>query len=138
MKRLASFILAFIFLGSNLGFAMGTHFCGGHAMGTEVLLGHADLSCGMMPELPAHHFDHPRDQTIHSIPCCANEFQSLKIQDDFQSSTLKVIVEEGAALTPILEVPCFSNFFPTNHTPPLYSPPIRTGEVTILLQVFRI
>lgn len=138
MKRLVSFILAFIFLGSNLGLAMGTHFCGGHVMETEVILGHADLSCGMMPESPAHHADHPHDQNIHAIPCCANEFQSLNIQDDFQSSSLKVVVEEIAALLPIIEVPDFTNLFPTNNPLPLYSPPIRTGEVTILFQVFRI
>ncbi len=138
MKRLASFILAFVFLCSNLGFAMGTHFCGGHAMGTEVMLGHTDLSCGMMPEIPAHHSDHQHDQSIDSIPCCANEFQSLNIQDDFQSSALKVVVEQATAFLPIIEVPVFSNLLPTNTPLPLYSPPIRTGEVTILFQVFRI
>ena len=132
-------MLAFIFIGSNLGLAMGNHFCGGHSMGAEVILGHEDLSCGMMPEAPAHHDDQPHDQNIHPIPCCANEFQSLNIEDEFQSATIKVTADQVATLTPPIEVLDFSSLFSsTNNSHAAYSPPIRTGDVTILLQVFRI
>lgn len=129
-------MLAFIFLGSNLGLAMGTHFCGGHAMDTEVILGHADLSCGMMPEVVSD-IDHSHS-SIHTIPCCANEFQSLKIQDDFQSSTIKVMLEQVATFTPVVEFPDFSTHFLFYNTRQVYTPPIRTDEVTVLFQIFRI
>ncbi len=138
MKRLASFILALLFIGSNLGLAMGTHFCGGLAMGAEVLLGHTELSCGMMPELPSHHADHPHDQNIKSIPCCANEFKSLHIEDDFEHVASSILVEQVAIHTPLFVIADFSNIVGEDYSFHAYSPPIRTEAVSILFQVFRI
>lgn len=134
---MASIILAFVFLGSNLGLAMGTHFCGGHAMESAVILGYEDLSCGMMPEPPSHHDGH-HDQNIDSIPCCANEFQSLQIADDFQNSVAKVFVEHVSVLAPLFVIADFSNTVVNSSFNTHYAPPIRTDEVTTLFQIFRI
>ena len=136
MKRLASFILAFIFLGSNLGFAVGTHFCGGHAMDTKVVLGHEDLSCGMMPEMLADpEYTHT---TLHTVPCCENEFQSLQLNNEFQNTLVKVAVEPVAALSPLFVLADFSCSIAITPIVPDDTSPKRSEEISLLLQVFRI
>ena len=136
MKRLASFILAFIFLGSNLGFAVGTHFCGGHAMDAEVVLGHTDLSCGMMPEVtPA---PHQHKQSLNTIPCCKNEFQSLQLEDDLQNTLTKIAPEPIASLAPLFVLATPTTTVDAPHSFLSHTRPLRTEKVIVLIQVFRI
>lgn len=135
MKKVASFILAFVFLGSNLGFAVGTHFCGGHAMETEVMLGYDDLSCGMMPEAAVDtNHEHP---SIHSVPCCLNEFSSLQIEDDFDSAP-KATLQATAILISLFVVADYTFDFNPKSNFILHAPPALPDDVSIRLQVFRI
>ena len=136
MKRVASFIIAFVFLGSNLGFAVGTHFCGGHAMEAEVMLGHKDLSCGMMPEITPHHEDHPH-QVLNTIPCCQNEFQSFQLDEDFDYAIAKTLIQPITTLVRLFVVADFS-LSTSSSSVTSYTPPIPQGDVNIHFQVFRI
>lgn len=136
MKRVASFIIAFVFLGSNLGFAVGTHFCGGHAMEAEVMLGHKDLSCGMMPETTTHHEDH-QHQVLDTIPCCQNEFQSFQLEEDFDYSIVKTLIQPVSTFVSLFVVANFS-LSTTSYSVTAYTPPLPQEDVSILFQVFRI
>lgn len=78
MKRIISIALALLLLLGNVGLTYGTHFCGGHAVISEFMIGETHLDCGMgMMDM-----DH-NDGDIHiSAPdCCSNQYISADVDD---------------------------------------------------------
>jgi hypothetical protein len=81
MKRSLSILLSFILLASHMSFTIGTHYCGGEAIESNIIIGEAHLGCGMMvtedscadsenANLSGDNFD--------LSPCCKNEYQPVQ------------------------------------------------------------
>ncbi len=47
MKKILAISLALIMLSTNTGLSMATHYCGGLAVKSQLVLGHESLDCGM-------------------------------------------------------------------------------------------
>ena len=137
MKKILSISLALVLLISNVGLTMGTHFCGGHAVKHELMLGPADLNCGM-PDMDQEHA--PVEGTFFEAPgCCDNEYQTLEIEDDFKVSL------EQLQISPDFIIVYFYTSLDSDlaagrqqRIPTDYSPPLLLRDLPVLNQVFRI
>jgi len=63
-----------------MGFTMATHYCGGHAVETALVIGEAHIDCGMESE------EEPcANPVVKSNNCCENEYTSMSIEDDYNT-----------------------------------------------------
>ena len=86
VKRILSISLSLLLVASSLSLTFTTHFCGGHAVKSEIALGHSDLKCGMGMgdhKLPSD------DTSIHAKACCENEYVSIQIDNEFNPTMEK-------------------------------------------------
>ena len=136
MKKLFSVFLALVFLSSNLGFALGTHFCGSHAVESKIILGQADLDCGMgMMEMN----DSQSKALAIKTGCCENVFQDLKINDDFKSGFK---VHSPDVQFALLFAVTYNELFVTSDEVTIsfikYDPPPLERDIPVLVQSFRL
>jgi len=77
---------------SNIGLAMNTHYCGGHAMDTSFSLGLHDLDCGMANMDEELEPDLSNEIQFRASACCNNEHQILQLDEDIelQSATTEI------------------------------------------------
>lgn len=135
MKKIFSISLAFILLLSNVGFTMGTHFCGGLPVKSELMIGHSHLDCGM-GEMERQ--DCGDDLQVKAKPCCENQYQTLEIEDDFKVS------KASLDLSPVFVVAYIESFLnlafsdSTKTQYVNYSPPLLLRDIPVLNQVFLI
>ncbi|MFT6879590.1 MAG: hypothetical protein ACJARG_000516 [Arcticibacterium sp.] len=140
MKKTISITLASLILFSNMGFTIATHYCGGHAVKSEVSFGVHHLDCGM-PTMDGQETLVSNDgQQFFTEDCCDNLVYQLDIQDDYQSNVERVTLNPDFSI--VFVYAFFSNYFPflerhkryTNYTPP----PLIKQDVQILFQSFLI
>ena len=139
MKRLIALFLAFLLLTSNIGFAMATHFCGGHAVKSKLAIGMIDLDCGMAQMDTECENKPPKGITIKSEPCCNNDYQSLQTDDDYTSGLVHV------KLHPDFVTAFMPSFFNVSVLPEktknlfsCHSPPPSGKNIQVLFQTFLI
>ncbi len=117
-----------------MGFAIGTHFCGGMAVETELMIGYQHLDCGMGMasdcETPSD-----SDSILMDKHCCDNDYYSVEVEEDFQSaeSTVEINVEFVAAYVITLLYSASEQDLPTYIN---YDPPLVSEDISILHQVF--
>ncbi|NJN42793.1 MAG: hypothetical protein HC811_11735 [Flammeovirgaceae bacterium] len=138
MKKIISISLAFILLASNIGLALTTHFCGGHAVENNLVIGISDLRCAMQEMEEDAGLPHSENGTFFSPqPCCDNDYKIFQLEEDvetphlFSTSNLSPFVVQD-----VLNNAIQSQTFTLDYTS--YSPPRLTHEVVISYQVFRI
>lgn len=126
-------------LTTNMGFAVATHYCGGLAVESKVVLGHEALDCGMAnmdkdckaPPLEGTH--------LSKKPCCENKYQSIDTEDNFKPTIVQSLVNVefvAAFIVTFLHLPISS----VNEEPQYanYSPPLIDQDISVLHQVFLI
>ncbi|MGL1885177.1 MAG: hypothetical protein OCD76_01585 [Reichenbachiella sp.] len=136
MKKIISISLAFILLLSNAGFAVATHYCGGQAVKSSIVLGNAMIDCGMKMDKECESKETIGIQ-ISKTPCCQNEYQSLDVEDDYKQSVLRsnVNIEFIAAfINSFILTPLFADSNESEYAN--YSPPFLESDIPTLHQVF--
>jgi hypothetical protein len=135
VKKTISIALSLILLLSNVGFTMGTHFCGGHAVISELMIGEEHLDCGMaMVEKSVS------DKLSISAPnCCANQYLSPST-DDAEKKDAKInstiSVEFLAFAFAIYRIDSPSTSTPSSFLPK--DPPLPDLDFQSVHQVFLI
>ena len=137
VKRLVSILLSFILLASHINLAIGTHFCGGEAVMSRLMIGHEHLSCGMANMGEPCVETKNQDVSFTNPPCCENHYQTFETTDDFvkNASIININIDFVASLAySNLNVDIFSqsaeNFYSD------YSPPPLEKDVQTLFQTF--
>ena len=123
----------------NSGLAIATHYCGGFAVKSQIVVGHTELNCGMSNMDKSCETDSSKEGYIKKKPCCANEFQSLELEDEFQPP----VIESSLNLKFVAAfVITFTNS--TNASKAVkaghknYSPPLIERDIPVLIQSFLI
>lgn len=136
MKKLISIALTLILLISNVGFTMATHFCGGEAVKSELMLGQKQLGCDM-PDMERHG-ESDSTTRFDAKGCCDNHYQALTIEDDYSLKLVKTLNFDFAI--------AFVHVFLKSDIPAEfekqqyahYSPPLLLRDLPVLNQVFLI
>lgn len=125
---------------THLGLALGTHYCGGLAVESKVMIGHAHLDCGMSDmDNTKKDCEHTSDKEsyIDKLPCCENQYLSYDIDDELQSKLIKDGISFEFLIAFAYEF--LGTTFPTEiHTSQYadYSPPLIEQNISVLYQVF--
>ncbi|MBR9832390.1 hypothetical protein GYB57_09595 [bacterium] len=82
MKKIMALFLTFMLLGSQMGFAVSVHICGGLISKQSVSLLKADLSCGM-ENMNAKCESSPSAKNISKKSCCQDQTQVIQVKDNF-------------------------------------------------------
>ena len=81
MRKLIAISLSCILLLSNVGITLASHYCGGEAVESAVLIGGGKLDCGMDINASACENPQSHQATLHATPCCANHFTVVKVDN---------------------------------------------------------
>lgn len=140
MRKIIAISLALLMLFSNMGFAIGTHYCGGMAVESELMHGHEPLDCGMtdMDEQPCPS-ELTHEHQLAKTPCCENEYQSLDVDGDYEPTVVQPSL--NLAFVAAFAVSFLEIAFPTKISTSRYadySPPLIDQDIAVLYQVFRI
>lgn len=117
-----------------MGFSMGTHFCGGVAVKSELMIGHEHLDCGMgmMDQQP-----NSEQTSIKRQKCCDNQYLTLEVDHNFKKGIspnveqMLVVVTVAKVLLEITPRASIDKIPVPNTSPPL---PIQDYQSQ--LQVF--
>lgn len=123
-------------LTSHVGFAVGTHFCGGLAVEAKLMIGHEHLDCGMADMDKECEGKSDGNSHLDKMPCCENEYFNIEVEDEFKPSVDQTALNfdfVAAFVVSYLEI------FSSDQENPRYTaydPPLVTQDIPILHQVF--
>jgi hypothetical protein len=143
MKKILSIVLSILLMASHMYFTIGTHYCGGEAFVSKIILGKTHLDCGMAA------MDESCNQSetwgeygnnLKKAPCCENEYQTIEPTDEFVKEELRLatlnvdfaIAHLFAALT-FDALPKSTENFDTDYSLPHYK-----KDIQVLFQSFLI
>lgn len=140
MKKGFSIILSFILLASHMYLSIGTHFCGGEAVESKILIGETHLGCGMMDmEEPCDDFENSNKKKtgFNKAPCCHNEFQTVQTTDEFVKDATQVDFSVDLAVAFIYTTLNLDLFPESSHQfyTEYISPPLKK-DIQILFKSF--
>jgi hypothetical protein len=122
----------------HLGFAVGTHHCGGIAVESKMMIGHEHLDCGMGDMDKDCKRETDATPAFKKTPCCENQYLSLEIDNALKprilgvSLNLDFVLAYSASFRELL--PSTEKIFYYAH----YDPPLRNLDLPVLHQVFTI
>jgi hypothetical protein len=138
MRKVIAISLSLILLLSNAGLTLGSHYCGGKVVESQLMIGAKNLDCGM-PDMKATCEKENASNTIQPIPCCENHYTTASLKDGFTASGIiavpnvifiQVFVATFINLSFGFESLANDNF--------IYLPPVTRPDIGILFQVFRL
>ncbi len=139
MKRIVAISLAIILLMSNLGLTVATHYCGGHAVRSGLLLGGGDFDCGMMDVGTDYRDTSAKYTHFAAEHCCKNLHQTLQTDNNLQTD---LSVPEFHAPVTVLAPYAFHYFEPVTAVEiapfRIDPPPLSERDIQILFQIFLI
>lgn len=135
MKRIIAILLSLVVLFSTTGFTLVTHFCGGVAAESKVVLFGDAPGCGM-EDIKSDCEDNGVNYTKKS--CCDNERIEVKIEDEFE----RTVKAEGTTSLDLLTTWVIAAFNLLQASPSNiyadYTPPPLLKNLIISHQVFRL
>ncbi|MFT4521300.1 MAG: hypothetical protein ACI8ZN_000229 [Bacteroidia bacterium] len=141
MKKAIAIFFTLLMLLTNVGVTFATHYCGGKAVMSSLMLGQRDLNCGMIQTpTSCEHESLKSKTTSFSKSCCENQFEQLNVEDAFDGpATLKTSINTNffaAFIHSFITRTSASSKMDVSY--PRYSPPIQTQDITLLVQSFLI
>ena len=142
MHRILSILLSAILLASHMSFTIGTHFCGGEAIESKIMLGETHLGCGMMDTEESctdSENSSLAGENLDNTPCCENQYQTVKSTNEFLEIVAYATFNADLA-TAIIYTTLNLDLFPesTNkHFTEYNSPPIEK-DIQVLFQTYLI
>jgi hypothetical protein len=83
VKKFIALFLSLLMLGSQVGFAVSTHFCGGEVSDRAVSLVGSDVNCGMENQESSCTMEDTSENSIFEKSCCDNESHIYQLEEDF-------------------------------------------------------
>ncbi|CAN0106928.1 unnamed protein product, partial [Chrysoparadoxa australica] len=137
LRKIISISLLLIFLTSHLGLAVGTHYCGGISMQTDLMIGHKHLDCGM-EDMQKECNQKENEPRFEKVPCCENEYTSLDLTEDFNPAINAVNVDFAIAfISTYYQINPLAATIANRYQVKNYPPPVER-DVQILFQTFLI
>ena len=119
-----------------MGFSFATHYCGGKAVKSKLMLGNGDLDCGMAKMDEACESE---TTTVSKKSCCENHFLSLEVEDDFQPSVIPADIDLNFVYTFVYTfIELLNSGVEQEIAYRDYSPPLRNIDVQVMFQSFLI
>ena len=121
-----------------MGLTLASHYCGGHVVESQLMIGPKNLDCGM-PDMDITCENEDAANSVQPIPCCENHFTTANIKDGFTAASLITapnVIFIQAFGAPFIDLSFVRESLTDNYF--TYLPPVTYPDVTILFQVFRL
>lgn len=135
MNKVFAIFFALVLFGSNIGLGMGTHYCGGSAVKTQLFIGHAHLDCGMET---TENSPISCENNLKPTNCCENQVSNFDIEEDYQShfSYSKIQLASIVLLKNYLFEFRLNQLAKSTNFPYYNPPPLLSQDSYVLNQVF--
>ena len=138
MRKNSAIFFILLLLASSANITLGTHFCGGNAVESQIMIGHQHLDCGMSGMDKSMSKSDHSTQSMIKMQCCDNEYLTLITDDNFQNNSFKTDFNWDFLEIPAIE---FSNLL--LHSEDVihfkeYSPPLIARDLPVWHQSFLI
>ena len=123
-------------ISSQLGLMVGTHFCGGEAVKSELSVGKANLDCGMEEMGSCENTD--AKDSVESKPCCDNQYLSLDVDNEYNSQQNLTVDQLKLVVVATVVFFNWTEFFPLTETSNFADipPPPLESDFIVLFQSF--
>ena len=139
MKRVLAIFLALLMLSTSVGFTFVTHYCGGKAVKTSLLLGRDEIGCGMT-DMDLSCDDQSASSSIKSKGCCENKYTQISNVDGCNAPAVINALfdfQPIAVLAGAYRIPhSFNDSEKADYLN--YSPPLPDLDIPVLIQSFLI
>ena len=121
-----------------MGFAVTTHYCGGTAVESKLIVGHEKLDCGMA-EMDNQILDAP-DNDFHftAEACCDNTYKYLDTDDNLNTTSASKAIQVAVVIASFISLNVIPQVIVSNNEYNYISPPLVDRDILTLHQVFRI
>lgn len=134
MKKLLAISLALVVMTSNIGLAMVTHYCGGQAVASQIVIGQGTLGCGMS-NMQMRTEQKNSEIEYESSGCCEDHYQSFEIEDEYNLLQLSINLDFVASFVhSFLDLVILSEEEHPQYAQ--YSPPLIFRDIPVLNQTF--
>ena len=138
MKRFFSIFLTLVFIFTNVGYSLATHYCRGEIYKQGLFFLYAnDLSCGMDKSDQhtncAHH-----GSAVSKKHCCEDDWQIFQITDDYTSVSTHQIADADVQVS-IYSISLNDLLFASENFSfeyYNYRPPLLQRDISVLVQSF--
>ena len=143
MKKVLSIVLSLLLVVSNISLTYATHFCGGKAVESQLMIGAQDFSCGMiMPESTCENNDEDcpnSNQGEMETNCCDNDYMQLSVDDNYDTVS-SIELPNLNFVVAFVHTYLSLDLSSDNSTQEYFNeaPPLRKQDIRVLHQVFRI
>ena len=121
---------------SNVGLTYGTHFCGGHAVIGEFMMGESHLDCGM-GLMDMEHSD--ADTNVSAPNCCSNQYISSDMDDVAKKELSSELISPFVTIAVATVLFTFTPIQETNQLPVVdTSPPLLEQDFQSSYQIYLI
>jgi hypothetical protein len=142
MKKSYAIFLSLLLLTSHMYLTIGTHFCGGQAVNTQIVFGSTHLGCEMQGKkepLDGREKGESDKIAFSSVPCCQYEYQIISSMHEFIYKACHIDIAVNIAVaslnsTETLDLTQKS----THHFFKKYDSPHIKKDVQVLFQTFLI
>ena len=118
-----------------MGFTFATHYCGGRAVKSKMMLGNNDLGCGMVQ---VSCDKEGTGTTVKKKNCCSNKYLSIGVEGEQNSVKTKVSINPVFVAAFVYTFIKVFSLDVNGYRFLDYSTPIVLKDITILFQNFRI
>ena len=142
MKQIFSILFSLILMTSNSYLTIGTHFCGGEAIESKILLGETHLGCEMIDMVePCNDSENSNknETNFDKTPCCENKYQTVQSTNEYVKDATPISLNVDFAIAFVyttLNLDLFPNstqhFYTECHSPPIEK------DIQVLFQTFLI
>lgn len=120
-----------------MGFSMTTHYCGGLAVKSKLVLGNKSLDCGM--EKMDKNCERGSKSSITKKACCENRFMSLNVENEYQPTIAQPSIDVNFVFTFVYTyLELFSSNIEHEISYGEYPPPLRNIDSQVMFQSFLI
>lgn len=140
MRAIFSVVIALIFLATNIHLSLGTHFCGGHAVKTELRFTDHDLGCGMTKEdMSCEEANSSAFPGFKQKECCEDHFLGIQIQDDFNQKILSTLNPDFTSIALDNGIALYAFIYAEiGFSKPPKPPPVISQDRQVIFQTFLI
>lgn len=136
MKKAFTIFLSLLMLVSNTGLIFATHYCGGKAVKSGIILGHDSIGCGM--EDTDNSCENQSQSPFIKSNCCQNQYVQLQIEDSYNSPTVIESPVDFNFITILIvsyiNLYSFDGLVQTHFLN--YAPPLLDLDIPVLIQSF--
>ena len=139
IKNILAVFLACLLLITNMGFTLATHYCGGKAIKTQIVLDKSEFSCEAKETASKMVCDEDSQKSLlKTKSCCQNEYVLIEVEENYHAPVVETIPVNFVTLF-ACTVGLHKTFLRQGSSKAIYQnhpPPLLNFDIPVWIQSF--